>query len=121
MKQMVRNATMEGCGALRHCRYLLHDRDTKYSPALRATIETGHVKIAHAERWAQLRTASSSACPRSLGQFMTPPKPSSFGVRPWPLGTAALAAATILRETYGERVGGNNEPQRIIDQVVAFV
>jgi putative transposase len=31
MQQMARNATMEGCGALRHCRYLLHDRDTKYS------------------------------------------------------------------------------------------
>ena len=22
---------MDGCGALRDCRYLLHDRDTKYS------------------------------------------------------------------------------------------
>jgi hypothetical protein len=34
---MARNATMEGCGALRHCRYLLHDRDTKYSAALRSS------------------------------------------------------------------------------------
>src|SRR3954454_4521063 len=25
MKQIARNATMEGCGALRNCRYLLHD------------------------------------------------------------------------------------------------
>jgi hypothetical protein len=25
MKQIARNATMEGCGALRDCRYLLHD------------------------------------------------------------------------------------------------
>jgi hypothetical protein len=26
MQQMARNATMEGCGAVRDCRYLLHDR-----------------------------------------------------------------------------------------------
>ena len=31
MKQMARNATMDDCGALRDCRYLLHDRDTKYT------------------------------------------------------------------------------------------
>jgi putative transposase len=31
MQQMARNATMEGCGALRDCRYLLHDCDTKYT------------------------------------------------------------------------------------------
>jgi hypothetical protein len=41
-----------------------------------------------------------------------------YGLLPWPPGTAALAAATTLRETYGERVGGNNEPQQIIYQVV---
>ena len=31
MQQIARNVTMEGCGALRDCRYLLHDRDTKYT------------------------------------------------------------------------------------------
>ena len=31
MKQIARNVTMEGCGVLRDCRYLLHDRDTKYT------------------------------------------------------------------------------------------
>jgi putative DNA primase/helicase len=46
---------------------------------------------------------------------------TEYGMLPWPPGTAALAAATISRETYGERVGGNNEPQQIIDQVVAFI
>jgi putative transposase len=62
MQQMARNATMEGWGALRHCRYLLHDRDTKYSAAFRAIIETGHVRTlslparspnlnVYAERW----------------------------------------------------------------------
>ena len=53
---------MEGAGALQGCRYLLHDRDTKYTCSFRAPIESGHVKTlalparspnlnAHAERW----------------------------------------------------------------------
>ncbi len=62
MQQMARNATMEGCGTLRDCRYLLHDRDTKYTISFRAIIESGQVKTlplparspnlnAYAERW----------------------------------------------------------------------
>ena len=62
MKQIARNATMEGCGVLRDCRYLLHDRDTKYTQAFRAIIASGQVKPlplpacspnlnAYAERW----------------------------------------------------------------------
>src|ERR1700688_5023289 len=39
MKQIARNVTMEGCGILRDCRYLLHDRDTKYTQSFRAIIE----------------------------------------------------------------------------------
>jgi putative transposase len=35
MKQIARNVTLEGCGALRDCRYLLHDRDTKYTQSFR--------------------------------------------------------------------------------------
>src|SRR5262245_10523559 len=38
MQQIARNVTMEGCGALRDCRYLLHDRDTKYTQSFRAII-----------------------------------------------------------------------------------
>jgi putative transposase len=30
MEQMARNVTMEGTGFLANCRYLLHDRDSKY-------------------------------------------------------------------------------------------
>jgi putative transposase len=44
MQQMARNVTMEGCGALRDCRYLLHDRDMKYTISFRAIIESGQVK-----------------------------------------------------------------------------
>jgi putative transposase len=62
MQQMARNVTMEGCGAIRDCRYLLHDRDTKYTTSFRAIIASGLVKPlvlpprspnlnAYAERW----------------------------------------------------------------------
>jgi len=44
MKQMARNVTMEGCGILRGCRYLLHDRDTKYTRSFRAIIASGQVE-----------------------------------------------------------------------------
>ena len=60
MQQMARNVTMEGCGALRDCRYLLHDRDTKYTQSFRAIIASGRVEplvlparspnLVHAER-----------------------------------------------------------------------
>ena len=62
MKQIARNVTMEGCGILRDCRYLLHDRDTKYTRSFRAIIASGQVEPlalparcpnlnAYAERW----------------------------------------------------------------------
>ena len=62
MQQIARNATMEGCGTLRDCRYLLHDRDTKFTISFRAIIVSGQVKPlalpahspnlnAYAERW----------------------------------------------------------------------
>src|SRR6266853_2748404 len=44
MKQIARNATMEGCGALRDCRYLLHDRDTKFTRSFRAIVASGWVE-----------------------------------------------------------------------------
>jgi putative transposase len=62
MQQIARNVTMEEWGVLQNCRYLLHDRDTKYTRSLCAIIDSGHVKTlalparspnlnAHAERW----------------------------------------------------------------------
>jgi hypothetical protein len=62
MKQMARNITMEGCSALVDCRYLLHDRDTKYTASFLAIIKSGHIKTlrlparspnlnAFSERW----------------------------------------------------------------------
>src|SRR6478672_12848874 len=48
MKQMARNLTMEGCGILRDCRYLLQDRDTKYTRSFRAMIASGQIEPARA-------------------------------------------------------------------------
>jgi putative transposase len=52
----------EGCGALRDCHYLLHDREAKYTQSFRAIIASGRVEPlvlpsrspnlnAYAERW----------------------------------------------------------------------
>src|SRR3982075_1402425 len=62
MKQIARNVTMEDCGALRDCRYLLLDRDTKFTRSFRAIIASGRIEPlalparspnlnAYAERW----------------------------------------------------------------------
>jgi hypothetical protein len=44
MQQIARNVTMAECGALRDCRYLLHDRDSKYTQSFRAIIASGQVE-----------------------------------------------------------------------------
>jgi putative transposase len=44
MEQIARNVTMEGWGALRDCRYLLHDRDSKFTRSFRAIIASGRVE-----------------------------------------------------------------------------
>jgi putative transposase len=62
MKQIARNATTDDCGAIQDCRYLLHDRDAKFTRSFRAIIASGQVQAvalparspnlnAYAERW----------------------------------------------------------------------
>src|SRR5215831_16506733 len=62
MKQIARNATLEQWGFLANCRYLLHDRDSKFCLAFDRIIEVGNVKAlqlparspnlnSFAERW----------------------------------------------------------------------
>jgi len=62
MKQIARNVTMDEWGFLGNCRYLIHDRDTKYCHSFREIIESGDVKPlrlparspnlnAYSERW----------------------------------------------------------------------
>ena len=36
MKQIARNVTMDEWGILEGCRYLIHDRDTKFTDSFRA-------------------------------------------------------------------------------------
>ncbi len=72
MKQIARNATMDDCGALRDCRYLLRDRDTKFTRSFLAILVSGRVEPlalpprspnlnAYAERW--VRLVKEGACP----------------------------------------------------------
>jgi transposase InsO family protein len=62
MMQVARNVTMDEWGFLGACRYLLHDRDTKYTQSFRKIIGSGGVEPlrlpprspnlnAYAERW----------------------------------------------------------------------
>ena len=62
MEQQARNVTMEEWGCLRGCRYLLHDRDTKFCESFRELMESGNVDPlrlparspnlnSYAERW----------------------------------------------------------------------
>jgi hypothetical protein len=62
MKQIARNVTMDEWGILEGCRYLIHDRDTKFTDSFRAIVKSSHVdplKLparspnlnAYAERW----------------------------------------------------------------------
>jgi hypothetical protein len=62
MKQIARNVTMDEWGFLESRRYLIHDRDTKYTDSFRAIVKSGHVEPlklparspnlnAYAERW----------------------------------------------------------------------
>ena len=91
MRQMARNVTMEGCGALRDCRYLLHDCDTKYTQSFRAIIASGQVEPlvlparspnlnAYAERWVRsvkeecLSKVVSSPQSSSISQLTSQPE-----------------------------------------------
>ncbi len=62
MKQIARNVTMDEWGFLESRRYLIHDRDTKFTDSFRAIVKSSHVEPlklpaqspnlnVHAERW----------------------------------------------------------------------
>ncbi|MCP4287474.1 MAG: transposase family protein [Gammaproteobacteria bacterium] len=62
MKQIARNVTMDEWGFLESRRYLIHDRDTKFTDSFRLIVKSGHVEPlklparspnlnAYAERW----------------------------------------------------------------------
>jgi putative transposase len=71
MQQIARNVTMEGWGFLGNSKYLLHDRDSKYTASFRAIIKAGGIKPvalpaqspnlnAYAERWVRSVIATRS-------------------------------------------------------------
>jgi len=90
MEQQARNLTMEQWGCLRGCRYLLHDRDTKFCESFRELIESGGVKPirlparspnlnSYAERWvrsvqeeclAKIILVGESSLRRALQQYL---------------------------------------------------
>ena len=64
MKQIAKNVTMDEWGFLERCRYLIHDRDTKFTDSFRAIVKSSDVEPlklparspnlnAYAERWVQ--------------------------------------------------------------------
>ena len=71
MQQMARNVSMNEWGFLRNCRYLIHDRDTKYTKTFQTILEAGQVKPvklparspnlnAYAEPW--VRSVKRNVC-----------------------------------------------------------
>jgi hypothetical protein len=80
-----RNVTMEGCGALRDCRYLLHDRDTKYTQSFRAIIASGRVEdIIRGEKGAGKSAIYSLLMTRS-GDFFDRGAQAPTDTGLWPL------------------------------------
>jgi putative transposase len=65
MQQMARNVTMEGCGVLLDCRYLLHDRDTIASGQVEPLVLPARSPNlnAYAERWVRSRSLSTRGLP----------------------------------------------------------
>ena len=73
MRQVACNATFEGIGQLNGCRYVLHDRDAKFSAEFRETLAVAGVKglrlpprspnlNAFAERWARSVKSVKEEC-----------------------------------------------------------
>jgi hypothetical protein len=91
MKQIARNVTMDEWGFLEGCRYLIHDRDAKFTDSFRAIVKSSHVEPlklparspnlnAHAERWirsvkeeclSKLILFGEASLRRALGEYLT--------------------------------------------------
>jgi len=61
MEQQARNVTLEEWGFLAKRKYLLHDRDTKFTPSFRELIDAGKLKTV------PLPARSPNLCPASAG------------------------------------------------------
>ena len=75
MKQIARNVTMDEWGFLDGCRYLIHDRDTKYTDSFRAIVKSGHqgkgnVLLFPTAAQAKTRVDGSVGCKERLGGLL---------------------------------------------------
>ena len=87
MKQIARNVTMEGCGVLRDCRYLLHDRDTKYTRSFSGD---------HCVRWGRTaRAAGTQPEPECLRGALGEVGQGGVLVQGDPFGERSLRRATM--------------------------
>ena len=66
MMQMARNVTMDEWGFLDGCRYLIHDRDTKFTDSFRAIIRSGHIKPLKLPAWSPNLNAFAERWVRSV-------------------------------------------------------
>jgi hypothetical protein len=91
MKQIARNVTMDEWGFLESCRYLIHDRDTKFTDSFRAIVKSSQVEPlklpaqspnlnAYAERWvrsvkeealSKLILFGEASLRRALSEYLT--------------------------------------------------
>ena len=113
MQQIARNVTMEGCGALRDCRYLLHDRDTK-TPANRAGNHNAKIKptsvFSHSQ--GQKRRSPSAVCQSAPSQSADIVCPSAMTARSMSAYRAPVRPAGALARIShtAQRIGaGINE------------
>ena len=94
MEQVARNATMEGSGSLNGCRYLLHDRDTKFCREFRETLAAGGVKcLALPARSPNLKAYASHCTSFALPDVTSSAAPRSDSLRPWDLCGGLLPGA----------------------------
>jgi hypothetical protein len=63
MKQIARNVTMDEWGFLGNFRYLIHDRDTKFTDSFRAIVKSGHVD--------PLKLPARATLRRALREYLT--------------------------------------------------
>ena len=105
MKQIARNVTMEGCGILRDCRYLLHDRDTKYTASFRAIIAFRPGRTAGA--------ACAQSEPECLCGALGQVGERGVSVQGHPVWRAlAAAGAERIRRALSRRAESSREGQR---------
>ena len=113
MKQIARNVTMEGSGILRDCRYLLHDRDTKYTQSFRAIIASGQVEPLALPAREFMERAQTIWQELDLPALTPQPPWHGYSLGDWSQNWSAYAERAVAgkweqtgQETFARRRGG---------------